>query len=111
VKLDRNLGGNQGQGKYALLNIRKIDSFPKNSISTKEVHQALMLLAEHGVLDWGEVGSDSEFFLIKLKDEYALPALKAYANAAEDDDFEYATEVRDLAHRSGRYSKFCKKPD
>lgn len=111
MKLDRNDPSRAGRGKYAVLNLRKIDHFPVSSISAKEVKQALMFLAEHGVLDWGEAGSDSEFFVIRLKDEYALPALKAYANAAEDDDFEYATEVRELARRSGRYSEFCKKPD
>lgn len=110
MKLDRNIASNNGQGKYALILLRKIRAFPKNSISAKEVQAALMTLAEHGVLDLGDK-PESEFFVLRLKDEHTLSALKAYANDAEDDDFEYATEVRELARRSGKYNKLCQKPD
>ena len=110
MKLDRNIKSNAGQGKYALVLLRKVRSLPKSSISAKEVRAALMTLAEHGVLDWGDK-AESEFFVIRLKDQHAFPALKAYASDAEEEDFEYASEVRDLARRSGGFSPFCKKPD
>ena len=68
-------------------------------------------LEKFGLLDYGNEGTESEFFVIRLKDAHANPALEAYANDAEDSDFEYATEVRELAKRSGRYNLWCKLPD
>jgi hypothetical protein len=110
MKLDRNIKSNNGEGKYALLLLRKVRAFPKSSIAAKEAHECIMRLCEIGVLDFGRK-PETEFFVVRLKDEHALPALRAYANDAEEDDFEYATEVRGLASRSGKYSAFCKKPD
>jgi len=110
MKLDRNIAGNNGRGKYALLTLRKIDALPKSSISAKEVREAIMTLTSHGVLDWGDT-PQTEFFVLRLKDQFTLPALKAYANAIEDHDFDFACEVRELARRSGPYSQFCKLPD
>jgi glutamine synthetase len=114
MKLDRNIPGNKGRGKYAILNLRKIDA-PRDGSTyanyASRINEAIRLLEETGILEWGNVGSESEFFLIKLKDQFSTPALKAYASAAEDHDFEYACEVRDMAMRSGKYNPFCKLPD
>lgn len=53
MKLDRNINPD-GKGKYALINLR-----------TNQVQ-------------WG---GDNQFFVIKYKDEFAAPALRAYAMA------------------------------
>lgn len=51
--------------------------------------------------------------MIKLRDEYANPALREYAWAVIErgGDREYAKEVAELSYRSGTQSPFCKKPD
>ena len=54
---------------------------------------------------------DSEFFVIRLKDKYAQPALEAYAMAARaDGEQEYANEVAVLAIQA-RNHKGKRKPD
>ncbi len=110
MKLDRNIKENRGRGKYALLNVRKMFGFPASSIAAKEVKQGLECLAGHG-LEWGKAGTESEFFVIRLKDKYAKAALVAYAREAAADDPEWALEVLELALRSGTDSKWCKRPD
>jgi hypothetical protein len=47
-----------------------------------------------------KVGDPEEFFVLKLKDEFAVPALLAYADAARDFDPEYAAEVEAMAYRA-----------
>lgn len=114
MRLDRNIAGNGGRGKYALLKLREINA-PRDLSNyahyKTRIAAAIALLEEVGILDWGEARTDREFFVVRLKDHFALPALKAYAAAAEDHDFEYGTQVRELAMRSGKYSEFCKLPD
>ena len=57
-------------------------------------------------------GEEHEFFVVMLKDKYALAALLAYAEAAyADGQRDYATDVLKLADRAGPLSKFCKEPD
>lgn len=85
MKLDRNTS-KDGKGKYSITNNR-----------TGKV--------EHGDTP------EAEFFVIKLKDKYAQDALVAYANAAAQDDTEYANEVMELALRSGPAHPLCKMPD
>lgn len=59
MKLDRNINPD-GRGKYALINLR-----------TNQVQ-------------WG--GADGEqFFVLKYKDRFAAPALRAYAKACKDE--------------------------
>lgn len=58
MKLDRNINPD-GKGKYALINLR-----------TNQVQ-------------WGGDGGE-QFFVIKYKDRFAAPALRAYAKAARD---------------------------
>lgn len=57
------------------------------------------------------VGDPEEFFVLKLKDEFAEPALRAYADAAREWDPEYAAEVDAMADRAGRNHPLCKRPD
>jgi hypothetical protein len=70
-------------------------------------------LETNGMLEWGDPGTENEFFVIMLKDIYAAAALKAYATAIlnEGGDEEYADEVLQLAKRTGPNSSWCKKPD
>lgn len=114
MKLDRNINSN-GRGKYALLKLRKLDDFthPNDPFQevAKPVADAIKTLEESGILDWGIEGTESEFFVIRLKDKYAQGALHQYAIDAYPDDREYALEVEGMASRAGRDSPFCKKPD
>ena len=106
MKLDRNLT-HDGKGKYALVKLRTINLQDRNKVPC----DALMTLAEWGKIDWGKTGEQDEFFVIKLRDKYAFDALAAYAKAAEEDDPEYAAEIREMLTRAGVNSKFLKAPD
>ncbi len=112
MKLDRNLNP-AGTGKYALLKLRKLEDVraqePFGKIA-KPIADALKLLEENGILDWGNT-PQSEFFVIRLSDIYATEALESYAEEAQYDDPEYANEVYELALRSGLNNPFCKRPD
>lgn len=57
-----------------------------------------------------KVGDPEEFFVLKLKDEFAAEALRAYAEAAFMFDREYAGEVFDLAERAEKMPN-RKRPD
>jgi hypothetical protein len=114
MKMDRNLPENDGAGKYAVINLRRLrDLCPGGTFEkfTPGVTEALRVLEEVGALEWGRTGEQDEFFLVKLKDRNAYPALNAYANSAESHDPEWAAEVRELAERSGLNSPWCKEPD
>lgn len=56
MKLDRNINPD-GRGKYALINLRR------------------------NTIEWGGPTPEEQFFVLKLKDEFAAPALRAYAAA------------------------------
>lgn len=105
MKLDRNLNPS-GKGKYALINLRKIDGDPRTPQD-----MAVSIRANPESVEFGIAGESDEFWLIKLKDKYAATALRAYADAAQADDPEYANQVRDMAMRAGPNSPFCKSPD
>jgi len=125
MKLDRNANG---RGKYAIINLRKLDETrvamatvdpqTTRNVLPQSLEVALATLQEYGLIEYGEPGTENEFFVIKLKDTYAGAALVAYAdavwrpeNAASVDEVTYAEEVRALAKRAGRHSQWCKKPD
>jgi len=105
MKLDRDINSN-GKGKYALLNLRKL---PGDLRTPQELADAI--LAHPEAVEWGCVGEQDEFFVIKLKDKYANSALHAYAQAAMADDPEYADAVSQMTDRAGLNSPFCKRPD
>lgn len=113
MKLDRHVL-NSGKGKYALLKLRQLNEIdwaaPKDD--DLEAHEAIETLERLGVLDWGFSETESEFFVIRLKDEYAKSALEAYARAAYDDgNTEWAGEIEQLCNRSGPNSLWRKRPD
>jgi len=105
MKLDRNLNC-QAAGKYALLHLRRA-----RAAMTPELFDAITVLDKAGLIEWGRIGEQDEFFAIKLKDENADVALYSYAAKAALKDKEYAAEVTALADRSGQNSPFCKAPD
>jgi len=110
MKLDRNING-AARGKYGLIKTRRIEELRKlNGCIPANIADALFTLAECGVLDWGAT-PETEFFVMRLKDQYAISGLYSYGLAALKDDPEYGGEVIDLAKRAGPYHPSCKKPD
>ena len=108
MKLDRNVAGNKGRGKYALLLLRKL---PDNRV---DIAKAIELLESEGIIDWGDRQTPGEFFVIRLRDRFAGAALNAYAFNAISHGGEFAEfgeEVRELADRAGIGSPFEKLPD
>lgn len=105
MKMDRNINSD-GLGKYALLNLRRLAAH-----DTPEVRDALDVLTKAGVIEWGVVGEEDEFFVMKLKDINAPGGLSGYADKADETDREWADEVRSMLARAGTNSPFCKVPD
>lgn len=103
MKLDRNLNMD-GKGKYALIKLRELDSMPR---SPEVLAQAI--IDNPDLVDFGDT-DDSEFFVIRLKDKHAAPALIAYAEDAHDDDQEWSNQVRRLAVKAGLHEN-KKAPD
>lgn len=120
--MDRNINAD-GRGKYALVLMRNYPSKITDPEDAQSVASALMTLESYGMLDYGQVESPSEFFLIRLKDKYAGDAIRAYADAvqrdaqyetdeaASKDKYQWALEVLKIAGRAGDMSLFCKQPD
>ena len=107
MKLDRNVNASR-RGKYALILLRQWPSAPE---SADRVQAALDVLSSEGMLDNGEVGTESEFFVIRLRDAYACDALRKYADDIREDDPEFAADVDAMARRAGMNSEWCKPPD
>lgn len=101
-----------GRNKYALIKNRKLDEIAaeNNNELPADIAHAMALLLEHGVLDVGD-RPETEFFVMRLKDRYAGPALLTYANHAAAGDIEYATEVNKLSKRAGMAHPNCHTPD
>lgn len=113
MKLDRHINIDK-RGKYALLKLRRLDDWLQSGAFAEvpqAIRNAFKILEDAGMVDYGTAGTESEFFVIRLKDKYAASGLYGYANAAAIDDEEYAGEVEELASRAGPASPFCKKPD
>lgn len=110
MKLDRET---LGRNKYALIKNRKLDELMASDMADKtkaEMQNALVLLKELGVLDVGDSPA-TEFFVMRLKDRFAAPALSMYSQHAAAVDLEYAKAVGDLAKRAGMSHPLCKNPD
>ena len=126
MKIERD---ENGRGKYGLVKTRALQEFldllpdgittrgtplTESETEAMKVANAVSFLEAMGVIDWGEPGTESEFFVIKLRDVNARAALDAYQRSAAsgaDADLEYAADVHDLANRAGGFSPFCKSPD
>lgn len=112
MRLDRNEGKG---GKYAVLNMRKLrqarrDDFDAG-LTSDQIGLALSILENRGLINYGQMKTEDEFFVLMLKDAYSYSALNAYAQAVSHDDWEYSVDVKELAQRSGLGSPFCKVPD
>jgi predicted transcriptional regulator len=127
MKLERNINGT-GRGKYGLIKTRRlaeIDDAAEHQRrnvtgitdmrNQERVRYAISILEDAGVIEWGEPGTEGEFFVIKLRDLHARAALTAYCDDIAKDsphhDVEYQKDVRQLSFRAGPDSPFCKKPD
>lgn len=98
MKLDRNINPD-GRGKYALVLMRELKAIEQEGdYSATSMVEALV---KRGVVDHG--GDDRDFFVIRIKDRFAAPALAAYAMAAYDFDQEYAMEVLNLAKKAAEF--------
>jgi len=105
MELDRTKNGNVG--KYIAINTRKLSRIPDTA---REL--ASLILESPDAVEFGKTGSDDEFFLIKLKDRFALAALRAYAHTAIlFGQKDYGREVLALSDRSGSHHRSCKTPD
>ena len=94
--------------KYALIKNHVLDQGYKDDM---EVKHAISLLESKGVIDWG-MTSETEFFVMRLKDKYADDALYRYSlAAAQDGEGDYARAVEEMANRAGAANPHCKKPD
>lgn len=109
MKLDRNINGT-GRGKYGLILNRKL-ALAADTAAGADVNEAICILEAAGIIEWGEEGTASEFFVVKLRDQYAGSTLSVYGTMATHDDPEYGHDVLRLADRAGSRSPFCKKPD
>ena len=111
MKLDRNINAG-GRGKYGLVLNRKVERVDEDydAYRANVIRTALRVLELAGIIDWGTT-PETEFFVMRLKDEYAAGGLSGYAAAAAGHDTDYAREVWDLSQRSGRHHPNCKKPD
>lgn len=109
MKLDRNQLGDQN--KYALVKNRRVFEIMRAGGGlADEVQKALDILKAAGVLDVGDA-VNTEFFVMRLRDEFAGAGLRGYAAAASYVDKEYADEVRELARRAGTDHPNSKLPD
>ena len=112
MKLDRNIRSNDGRGKYALLKLRRLDAYQQpDAFMASPVLEAIALLDREGLIEWGAPKTEGEFFVLKLRDQFAAPALKLYAFNAAAHDRQYADDVMELANRASYASPFCKLPD
>lgn len=84
-----------GTGKYCLI---KLDQ-PGAPVLESKKHQGQYLAIPASVLDFGET-PESEFFVLKLKDVFAGPALLAYGKAvlqfARDNSMAHPDAIRSL---------------
>jgi hypothetical protein len=117
MKLDRNesRGPIEGCGKYALLDMRKLNELYAGHSTFHQfspaIEQALKVLEAEGLIQYGPVGDKEEFFVVKLKDRHSPAALYAYADSIRSTDPEFAAEVTQMCFRAGERSQWCKEPD
>jgi hypothetical protein len=96
MRLDRNINAD-GMGKYALILMRKLRETPNSA--AMEIAKAMDVLEEHGLLDHGDT-PDSEFFVLRLKDQAAGPTLHTYGRFYVQIDPQWAEEALELARRA-----------
>lgn len=110
MKLDRNVNFDK-TGKYALVKLRMLTNRERDMTDAEyeAIQKAINTLDAFGAISWGN-SPETDFFVIRLKDKYAGPALAAYALAAWQDDQEYGLEVLNLAKQAAEHP-LKRKPD
>lgn len=103
MKLDRNVNPDK-TGKYALVKLRMLTNRDRDTTDNEyeAIQKAINTLDAFGAICWGN-SPDTEFFVTRLRDKYAAPALAAYALAAFRDDPEFGLEVLNLAKRAAEH--------
>lgn len=103
MKLDRNINPN-GAGKYALIKLRAVGERWFNELLEKRSGNTLGLDIPVAIcaIDLGD-SPDTDFFVIRLRDKHAAPALAAYALSAFRDDPEFGLQVLNMAKRAAEY--------
>jgi hypothetical protein len=101
MRLDRNTNSTRRQ-KYALIKLRDEEMAKSRGWGVINEDGKTRLAIPQESIDYGNT-PDTDFFVIRLKDKYAGPALAAYANAAKDDDPEYAADVLALAQKAASH--------
>lgn len=119
MKLIRNTT-DDGTSKYALLRLDKmleagitvsylkdvLDS-PIGDLGTESTKISIL-----DFIEFGEIKTEDEFFIIKLKDINSPERLISYARSAlENGQKDLALDVFELATRVGNNSRVCKIPD
>lgn len=108
MKLVRNTR-TDGTCKYALLRLDKLRE-AKGDLTKEDILAIAGDLAPY--IEFGEIGTEEEFFVIKLKDWCSRKALLTYASTAKwIEDYELEKDVRELAKRAGSLNPWCKQPD
>lgn len=111
MHLDRN----NGKGKYAIINLRKLQAVIDAGTHQRSTEDAISILEDYGLIEYGAPGTEDEFFVIKLRDRFAHKALGAYATEAFRSTVagmrDYAHDVAALAKRAGKFSAWVKDPD
>lgn len=102
----------RGRNKYSLIKNRRLDEIAKENggLLPEAVSDAIETLKSFGALDVGD-SPQTEFFVMRLKDRFAAPALHMYAQHAAAVDVEYADGVAKLSKRAGMSHPHCKNPD
>lgn len=88
MQLDRNTNRG-GRGKYALVNMRKVvplleDRDGNIAPESNPILSAIELLVKEGVVTFGNETPGDQFFVMKYKDKFTGPALRAYARAVSE---------------------------
>lgn len=97
--------------KYIVIETKYFEAFNEKYPETPEELARLILKHPEAVLHY-QPNTEEEFFVIKLKDTFARPALQAYArNAVIFNLRTLGQAVSRLAERAGLMSKHEKFPD
>lgn len=95
------------RGKYALIRLDKMGI--ADGYDVEEVARIADDNAD--LIEIGTPGAEDEFFVLKLKDVHALPALLGYARSCKSTDPQLSKYVTELAERAGKNNPYCREPD
>jgi len=119
MKLLRNIPERKGRCKYALIRLDKL-GLSDTQIGNMTLTELLFCLSStpradgtklEDLIEFGEPGSENEFFTVKLKDRNSPAALAAYSGRIHAKDPGMADDVFQLIERAGQNHLSCKDPD